>query len=205
MILGSTALILSLFLIVIMNIYVNSRSYYNGKDINYVYIPDIIHNNFVPHKFYKTTADKITSISMIICLTVCIITQKWDLLLFFLALIIILHILHLIIVSATTLPDSSKTCKYSKNLYENVVNMGTCNNLGSSGHLMNLGLSLFILSWVQDHKYWYIYLSLYVVGFFTICASRNHYTLDCIVSTLILIIIVTNSKEILKFIKNFCN
>jgi len=137
---------------------------------------------------------------MVTCIVFCFLYKRYDLLLFFLIFFCIIHILHLIIVSSTTLPDSSKKCKYSKDLYESMKNMGTCNNLGSSNHLMNLGLSLFILSSIHNHKYWLIYLFIYIIGFFTICASRNHYTLDCIVSTLILCIIISNSNMILTYV-----
>lgn len=203
MILGTIGLISFIILIFITTVHVNRRSYHHGKDINHVNIPDIIHNNFTPHKMYKVMADTFTLLAILFCFMFIIVKRRWDMLIFFVMVFVFLYIIHLFIVSMTTLPDCSKKCTHSKTFLESIKNMGTCNNLGASGHLMNLGLSLFIISWLQNHVFWYVYVIVYVISFFVICASRNHYTLDCVVSTLILALVINNAKQIMRTLKTF--
>lgn len=175
----------------VMSYHVYGYVYTKGKDINHVHIPDIIHNNVRPFKIYSKLADVITIFAIIACIIAIMVSKRWDYLKFYVVMTLILFNAYLVITSATTLPDSSKKCVQSKNFVEMLINMGSCNALGISMHLLNVGLSLLVMFMIFKDAL-ILYILTYVLAFFFITASRNHYTLDCIVSTLIILLIVSN-------------
>lgn len=195
-----------LFCIAVVTIFVvfisvNERSYRLGQHVNHVTLPDIIHNNVIPIYAYKALADGISAIIVTICTLYILYKRHYDVVVFFVVSCVILQATYLLVVTSTTLPDCSKNCVYSSTFFHTLRNMGTCNNLGISGHLCYVGLSLFTASLLQGHSYWPAYVALYACAFFFIAASRNHYTLDCIVSTLVVALIASNSDKILQFSK----
>ena len=194
-------IILLAVLLIVVTPHINARSYNLGKSINNVNIPDIIHNNIVAHAAFKTLAALLPVVSFQLCIIAIVVNKRVDMLVFLIVCAIVFQILFYAITVATTLPDSSKECKFNKNVFEMLKHMGTCNNLGISGHLMFTGLLLFVASWTfHDHKHWGYFAALYVLSFISISASRNHYTLDCIVSTLLLGVLISNAKSILEFL-----
>lgn len=195
--------IISFLLILITTPFVNYRSYKQGLLINHLKIPDIIHNNIGQHKIFGYIADIIPHISAILFFIVTYFYRKWDKFIFATFCFIYLNIIFLLITSVTTLPDSSSKCVFSKDFFEMLVNKGSCNNLGISGHLINSGILFFMTSWMLDHKYWGYFMFLYVVHFISISASHNHYTLDCVVSTLLLLVVVTNAEKIFDKTKKY--
>jgi hypothetical protein len=86
---------------------------------------------------------------------------------------------------STTLPDSSKTCKYGSDFFKTAMNMGSCNNLGISGHFINTVFQLGLIYHYYGAGYWLLYFIVYGLSFILICASRNHYTIDCITSSFV--------------------
>ena len=47
-------------------------------------------------------------------------------------------------------------------------------------------------------KYWILYIITYIIGFFIICVSRAHYTIDCLTSTFVALFIIYEFNNIQK-------
>ena len=78
--------------------------------------------------------------------------------------------------------------------------MGSCNNLGISGHFITTMFILGLFYRFYGPKYWILYILTYVIGFLLICVSRNHYTTDCISSTFVGLFIIYEFNNIQKLI-----
>ena len=76
--------------------------------------------------------------------------------------------------------------------------MGSCNNLGISGHFINILFILGLFYKYYGRKYWILYILIYVTGFFLICISRAHYTIDCLTSTFVGLFIIYEFNNIQK-------
>jgi hypothetical protein len=76
--------------------------------------------------------------------------------------------------------------------------MGSCNNLGISGHFINIVFQLGLIYRYYGSAYWLLYVIAYVLGFTLICASRNHYTIDCITSTFVALFFIYEIDNIQK-------
>lgn len=182
--------VICLFLVIFVICYysekiVNKYSYEKGKSINKVVIPDIIQENISNFKNLDVISDlfvcAITSIFFIIF----ILNGNYKYIIFYFFIFIIMRLVTFIYFVSTTLPDSSKKCKYGSDFFKVATNMGSCNNLGISGHFINIVFQLGLLYRYYGSSYWLWYLIIYMISFILICASRNHYTIDCISSTFV--------------------
>jgi hypothetical protein len=99
---------------------------------------------------------------------------------------------------STTLPDSSKSCVFASNFFTSSMNMGSCNNLGISGHFINIVFQLGLLYRYYGSSYWLLYVIIYLLGFILICTSRNHYTIDCLTSTFVALFFIYEINNIQK-------
>jgi hypothetical protein len=179
---------------------VNKYTYETGKELNKITIPDIVHNNIPKIDNLHVVSDNFTKIIIFIFAVVFLLNGQYKYIIFFLLLVILSNFICFIYFVSTTLPDSSKVCKYSENSFKALYNMGSCNNLGISGHFITI---LFILGLYYRYygpKYWILYILTYVIGFLLICASRNHYTTDCITSTFVGLFIIYEFNNIQKWI-----
>jgi hypothetical protein len=194
-----------LFLVLFVVLYVvhkkvNKYTYETGKEINKITIPDIVHNNIPKIDNLHVVSDNFTITIVIIFAIVFLFNRQYKYIIFFLLLVILSNFICFIYFVSTTLPDSSKICKYSENSFKALYNMGSCNNLGISGHFITI---LFILGLYYRYygpKYWILYILIYVIGFLLICVSRNHYTTDCITSTFVGLFIIYEFNNIQKLI-----
>ena len=197
--------IICLFLVLFVVLYVvhkkvNKYTYETGKELNKITIPDIVHNNIPKIDNLHVVSDNFTKIIIFIFAVVFLLNGQYKYIIFFLLLVILSNFICFIYFVSTTLPDSSKVCKYSENSFKALYNMGSCNNLGISGHFITI---LFILGLYYRYygpKYWILYILTYVIGFLLICASRNHYTTDCITSTFVGLFIIYEFNNIQKWI-----
>jgi hypothetical protein len=177
---------------------VNKYTYETGKELNKITIPDIVHNNIPKLDNLHVVSDNFTKIIIFIFAVVFLLNGQYKYIIFFLLLVILSNFICFIYFVSTTLPDSSKICKYSEDSFKSLYNMGSCNNLGISGHFITI---LFILGLYYRYygpKYWILYTLIYIIGFLLICASRNHYTIDCITSTFVGLFIIYEFNNIQK-------
>lgn len=149
-----------------------------GKLINEIVLPDILQNNFPNlHKFYKLI-DYYIIIWMIIAFSYITFGISLNLALKGLIFLAVIFGVKEIFGCVTILPDSSKCCE-TKNPWGF---MGSCNNLGLSGHVASMLAVTYILSLYIKEK-WAILLYLQTVLYgILIVLTKNHYALDILVS-----------------------
>ena len=164
---------------------VNKYSYENGKPINKVKIPDIIQGSIPLVRNLDVVSDLFTSLFSFIFIVIFLINGKYRYIILYTFVFLLMRLVTFIYFVSTTLPDSSKKCKYGSDFFKTSMNMGSCNNLGISGHFINIVFQLGLIYRYYGPKYWLLYFIVYVLAFMLICASRNHYTIDCITSTFV--------------------
>lgn len=164
---------------------VNKYSYEKGKPINKVKIPDIIQESIPIIRNLYVVSDLFSSFSSFVFLIIFIINGKYRYIILYFFVFLLMRLVTFIYFVSTTLPDSSKKCKYGSDFFKTAMNMGSCNSLGISGHFINMVFQLGLIYRYYGPKYWLLYFIVYILGFMLICASRNHYTIDCITSTFV--------------------
>jgi hypothetical protein len=164
---------------------VNKYSYEKGKPINKVKIPDIIQESIPIIRNLDVVSDLFSSFSSFVFLIIFIINGKYQYIILYFFVFLLMRLVTFIYFVSTTLPDSSKKCKYGADFFKTTMNMGSCNNLGISIHFINVVFQLGLIYRYYGPKYWLLYFIVYILGFMLICASRNHYTIDCITSTFV--------------------
>lgn len=170
-----------------------------GQQINGMVLPDIIHDYIPSHPLFCKIGDG----SMIICIAVFFIvimmTGRLDYLGYAFVYLLIAHIIYTAYTAATTLPDSKGgACSYNVTVVDIFKDLGSCNMLGISGHLLIIGITLFLLSLMQGHVYWPLYVIVYAALFLCIAASCNHYTVDCVSSTVVCALLFSNHKWLMR-------
>lgn len=170
-----------------------------GKKINGAYhLPDIFHDGFshLPH----TTLQKFIEIlynTVFVAFLLFFAWYDYRVILYFFILYFATSLFLTFYHTLTILPDSKDgQCIYAVSLKETTKNRGSCNCLNVSGHLIFFGLMLYLFSRVSNHRYAWAYIVLYAAAFVLICLSRNHYTVDCLTSTLILALLMTYAHTI---------
>ena len=164
---------------------VNKYAYTKGKPINKVVLPDIIQDNIKKIQHLDVISDLFTSFISFVFLITFVINGKYQYIILYFFVFLLMRLITYIYFVSTTLPDSSKKCKYGSDFFKTTMNMGSCNNLGISGHFINIVFQLGLIYRYYGPKYWLLYFIVYVLAFMLICASRNHYTIDCITSTFV--------------------
>ena len=177
---------------------VNKYSYKKGKPINKVKIPDIIQENTPVVKNLDVVSDLFVSLFSFIFVVIFIINGKYQYIVLYFFVFLLMRLITFIYFMSTTLPDSSKKCKFSSDLFKTALNMGSCNNLGISGHFINIVFQLGLIYKYYGSAYWLLYLIVYILAFVLICASRNHYTIDCITSTFVALVFIYEIDNIQK-------
>jgi hypothetical protein len=195
--------IICVFLVLFVILYVvhkkvNKYTHEKGININKVNIPDIIHDSIPRIYNLDIVSDNFTITIVIIFVVVFLLNGQYKYIIFLLLLIILGQFICSIFFISTILPDSSKVCKYSEDTFKALYNMGSCNNLGISGHFINILFILGLFYKYYGRKYWIFYILIYVTGFLLICASRNHYTIDCLTSTFVGLFIIYEFNNIQK-------
>ena len=164
---------------------VNKYSYEKGRTINKVKIPDIIQESIPIIRNLDVVSDLFTSFFSFVFLIIFIINGKYRYIILYFFVFLLMRLVTFIYFVSTTLPDSSKKCKYGADFFKTIMNMGSCNNLGISIHFINVVFMLGLIYRYYGPKYWLLYFIVYGLAFILICASRNHYTIDCITSTFV--------------------
>jgi hypothetical protein len=165
--------------------FINKYVYERGKPINKVVIPDIIQENTPKIPYLDVISDIFVSFTSFIFFIIFIFNGQYKYLVFYFVIFLLMRLVTYIYFISTTLPDSSKNCVFGSNFLESWKNMGSCNNLGISGHFINIVFQLGLLYRYYGSSYWLLYIITYLLGFMLICASRNHYTIDCLTSTFV--------------------
>jgi hypothetical protein len=166
-------------------IFVNNYAYEKGKPINKVKIPDIIQESIPIIRNLDVVSDLFTTFFSFVFLIIFVINGKYQYIILYFFVFLLMRLVTYIYYVSTTLPDSSKKCTFGSNFFESTMNMGSCNNLGISGHFINTVFQLGLLYHYYGSAYWLLYFIVYGLAFILICASRNHYTIDCITSTFV--------------------
>lgn len=184
-----------LFIYIFLSYVIDKKVYNKAKHINgTILLPDIIHSKITSnHKLLQKVVDFTTMFVLVSYISYFLWVRKHSLIVLYLIILIALQILCKLISIITVLPDSKNgECDYveSKNIFTKFKKLGSCNNLNISGHLLTIGVALYLLSRYQNHKYSPIYILVYTIMFFLIPASRNHYTIDCVNSTFVLLLII---------------
>jgi hypothetical protein len=182
---------------------VNKYSYKKGKPINKVKIPDIIQENTPVVKNLDVVSDLFVSLFLFIFVVIFIINGKYQYIVLYFFVFLLMRLITFIYFMSTTLPDSSKKCKFSSDFFKTALNMGSCNNLGISGHFVNIVFQLGLIYKYYGSAYWLLYLIVYILAFLLICASRNHYTIDCITSTFVGLFFIYEIDNIQKGLNYF--
>lgn len=105
--------------------------------------------------------------------------------------------------ASTTLPDSKGgSCSYNVTVVDIFKELGSCYMLGIRGYLLVVGIILFLLSLMLKHAYCPIYVVTYLLLFVCISASCNHYTVDCVSSTLVCGLLFSNHDCLMKVFLN---
>ena len=164
---------------------VNKYSYEKGRTINKVKIPDIIQESIPIIRNLDVVSDLFTSFFSFVFLIIFIINGNYLYIILYFFVFLLMRLVTFIYFVSTTLPDSSKKCKYGADFFKTTMNMGSCNNLGISIHFINVVFMLGLIYRYYGPKYWLLYFIVYGLAFILICASRNHYTIDCITSTFV--------------------
>ena len=179
-------------------ILVNKYSYEKGKPINKVKIPDIIQGSIPIVRNLDVVSDLFISLFSFIFVVIFIINGKYQYIVLYFFVFLLMRLITYIYFGSTTLPDSSKTCKFASDFFKTTMNMGSCNNLGISGHFINIVFQLGLIYKYYGSAYWLLYLTVYILAFLLICASRNHYTIDCITSTFVALVFIYEIDNIQK-------
>ena len=177
---------------------VNKYSYEKGKPINKVKIPDIIQGSIPIVRNLDVVSDLFTSFISFVFVVIFIINGKYQYIVLYFFVFLLMRLITFIYFVSTTLPDSSKTCKFASDFFKTTMNMGSCNNLGISGHFINVVFQLGLIYKYYGSAYWLLYLTVYILAFLLICASRNHYTIDCITSTFVALVFIYEIDNIQK-------
>jgi hypothetical protein len=165
--------------------FINKYVYERGKPINKVVIPDIIQENTPKIPYLDVISDIFIWFSGVIFAGIFLFNGQYKYLIFYFVIFLLMRLVTYIYFISTTLPDSSKNCVFGSNFFTSSMNMGSCNNLGISGHFINIVFQLGLLYRYYGSSYWLLYIIMYLLGFILICASRNHYTIDCLTSTFV--------------------
>jgi hypothetical protein len=174
------------------------RAHANGRKLNGDALPDIIHDHVGCNKWFGILADFGVICALAFFAMAVIVTGQLKYVAYFFVYIILAHIIYTAYCISTTLPDSKGgTCSYNNTLNDIFKEMGSCNMLNISGHLLIIGITLFLLSLMQKHQYAPLYMVVYACMFFVIVASRNHYTVDCLTSTVVCGLFFTNHRAIM--------
>ena len=177
---------------------INKYVYHRGKPINKVVIPDIIQENIPKLPYLDVISDIfIWFIGFIFVLTF-IFNGQYKYIIFYFVIFLLMRVVTYIYFISTTLPDSSKSCVFGSNFLSSTMNMGSCNNLGISGHFINIVFQLGLFYRYYGSSYWSLYIVIYLLGFMLICASRNHYTIDCLTSTFVALFFIYEINNIQK-------
>ena len=177
---------------------INKKSYEKGKPINKVVIPDIIQENIPNMRNLDIISDLFVCFITFTFFVLFLLNGNYKYLIFYFFVFLLMRIITFIYYISTTLPDSSKTCTYGTDFFTTAMTMGSCNNLGISGHFVNIVFQLGLLYRYYGSGYWFLYLFAYILAFMLICASRNHYTIDCITSTFVALFFIYEINNIQK-------
>lgn len=158
-----------------------------GKLINEIVLPDILQSNFPNlHKFYKLI-DYYIIIWMIIAFSYITFGISLNLALKTLIFLAVIFGVKEIFGCVTILPDSSKCCE-TKNPWKI---MGSCQNLIFSGHVASMLAVTYVLSlYIKEKWAVLLYLQTVVYGIVIVC-SANHWTIDVLVSFVVVDVLWT--------------
>lgn len=92
------------------------------------------------------------------------------------------HAIKVVTVGVTILPDPSGMCEYKQRGWRRL--LGTCNDLLPSGHMIILFATAFLTRGVIPGPLWTGLCALTAATWFITLASKNHYTVDTLVSLL---------------------
>lgn len=171
----------------------------HGKTLNGHYrLPDVLHEVFkdTPPAALQRAAERLISFCIFAFLLFFAFANV-RVLLYGLILYFGISLLLGFFYAATILPDSKDgQCVYSGTLLETMRHRGSCNCLNVSGHLITVGLVFYLFSRATGHRFAPGFVAVYAALFVLICASRNHYTVDCLTSTVIVLLVITNADRL---------
>jgi hypothetical protein len=171
----------------------NKGAHLNGK----VVLPDVLH--YGREAQYSNVSNIICIVSFTMCF-VLLSVQKMKLLVVFLFLNILMIYLNILYAIVTILPDSNNgRCQYSETIYDSLKNLGTCNDLNLSGHLLTIIISWYFICKVLGPKYYAIAIVVVIVSFFVVTVSRNHYTVDALNSVMVSPLVLWIGEKMIQY------
>ena len=191
-------LVILIGIMLVSETFINKYVYERGKPINKVVIPDVIQENIPKIPYLDVISDLFVSFTSFIFFIVFIFNGQYKYIIFYSIIFLLMRLVTYIYFISTTLPDSSKNCVFGSNFFESWKNMGSCNNLGISGHFINIIFQLGLFYRYYGSSYWLLYIIIYLLGFMLICVSRNHYTIDCLTSTFVALFFIYEINNIQK-------
>jgi hypothetical protein len=148
-------------------------------------LPDLMHSLLPDYRAHYKWGDIVVGILLGCFIGFCIWTGQWSTLVeaFFLWALFIL--IKLVINAVTILPDPSGMCKEKESLFGKAD--GQCNDLMPSGHMAIVAIVVFSL-WGQANGIGKAGLVVvYVTAALVTLAVRNHYTIDIVVSAILVL------------------
>lgn len=176
----------------------NKYLYNNGAHLNgKLVLPDIMHYG------REAQYSNVSNIICIVSLSFCLILLLWRdirLAIVFVFLNIVMIYLNMLYAVVTVLPDSNYgQCKYSETTYDSLMNLGTCNDLNLSGHLLTTIVSWYFICKVLGPRYYVIAIVVVIVEFFGVTVSRNHYTIDALNSVMISPLVIWIGEKMIQY------
>jgi ABC-type Fe3+-siderophore transport system permease subunit len=141
-------------------------------------LPDIGHTLLPDLSRWYFLGDWILGVLCAVALAYCAWAKDWDLIVYIIAVVILGTVIKMVMTFVTVLPDPSGACheKAKKAI-------GSCNDLLPSGHMI-AAFAVCIGLWPRLQSVWWkaVFGSLTALLWFFTVATKNHYTIDTLVS-----------------------
>jgi hypothetical protein len=178
---------------------VNAYTYKHGRALNgRTELPDLVHMTFPKMERLGRVADAAVVAAVVAYVAVFALSGRGEYLYLLAAAASLFQGVAYLYFVCTVLPDSRcGECTYSSSLRDTLSNMGSCNDLNISVHLLYIAFTLAVLA---------AYLGAWFVPFAAlgcvasaacITISRNHYTVDCLNSAVVAALVFAHRNLII--------
>lgn len=180
----SKNIIIVLFFIIVLCYYstVCKHLFNNFNYINKFKLPDLLHIILPDTSNYNWIGDYMVALIVIVFISLAIYKKKYNIIFKWIKLIAITIIIKSIMMSVTILPDPSGKCELN---FKNSVPRGYCNDLIFSGHMTVTIITLLFLYHHELITNKIILLLYFLLTGFQIISSKNHYTIDVLISIIV--------------------
>lgn len=146
-------------------------------------LPDLCHSLFPDFSHCYYMGDWMVIALCVAFIVYCIWTQDWKTFVYVLTVWIAGMVIKMIMTSVTVLPDPSGSCHVKAKS-----SFGFCHDLLPSGHMI-LAFAIFVGVWPRLQSKWWkaLFVSTIVMLWFFTISTKNHYTIDTLVSLFVVL------------------